>query len=200
MKLIKMAFILIAATMLFNGCSNKNDKPVAKLLKISGTVEIRTAPDTKFESANPDYELYNDMAVRTGENSNAELSFTCGGMLKLSSGAFFQVKSGQILGKQTSGAGLYEIDKQPQPISIETPHGVTTILGTKFRQVVNADSVEIVLTEGQIEFYDNAGNKAKVEAGHKLLVKKDQPLSDPVSIDDFNVDELFNEGKSLKNF
>ncbi|MGM0599989.1 MAG: FecR domain-containing protein [Candidatus Rifleibacteriota bacterium] len=198
MKFVKI--VLIMCSIFFYGCSDQNNVPIGQLIKISGTVEIREAPGQKFKTASVNLKLFNDMAVRTQENSKAKLSFTCGGQLKLSSNAFFQVKSGQVLGKQTSGSGFYEIDKQPKPLSIETPHGVTTILGTKFRQMVNETSVEIFLKEGSIEFYDNAGNKTKIESGQKLLVEKGKPLTEAVPTDDFDVDKLFNEDKSLKNF
>jgi len=195
--LIVISFFLAATS----GCQESaNRQAIATLKESAGSVDCRNSPDGRFQPATVGQKFTDNESIRTGDNSSALLEFSIGGRLKLSANSFFLVRQGNCIGTHNAGSGLYEIDKQSEKISIETPQGLTTILGTKFKQTVTPDKVELVLYQGSIEFTGKQGEPVKLMPGEKLVVESGNPPGKPEKIDDFNIDELFNNEKSNKSY
>ncbi|PKL45397.1 MAG: hypothetical protein CVV42_18435 [Candidatus Riflebacteria bacterium HGW-Riflebacteria-2] len=195
-----LLLISVVLTALCGCLGSDSQTTIATLKESAGSVDCRNNPDDRFQPATVGQTLSDNASIRTGENSSALLAFSIGGRLKLSSNSFFLVKQGNCIGSQNAGNGLFEIDKQAEKISIETPQGLTTILGTKFKQTVTQDKVELVLYEGLIEFSSQEGKTVRINPGEKLLIEAGNPPGEPVKIDDFNIDELFNSEKSNKSY
>lgn len=197
-SLISAVGCLICILLSMIGCRDKVEFQ-AEVKSFMGKVEYRHAGGN-FQIAEKGQKLFDKDAVRTGEESNLTITFAKGGKLKLFSNSFFEVKKGDLLGKQGLGSGIYAIDKQNNTLKIEVPQGLTTILGTTFRQDISSDSAIIYLKEGSIKFSNSSGAVVVLKEGEKLVIPSEVRILKPEKINEFDVDTLFKDDKTLTSF
>lgn len=197
---ILVSFVLASISLTITGCGSSSSNPLAELKSIVGTVECRPSSTENFKVAKQGLILNDMSAIRTKEDSSATIVFKKGGTLRLAANSFFEVKKGTTLGRQETGTGIYKIDKQKNKLSIETPQGLTTILGTEFRQDVTKDNTTVILKEGSIQFTDTKGKEVILKPGERIIVENGKALSSPEKVNSFDVDSFFSPENTLKSF
>jgi len=192
--------IICFACMLTVGCGSQNE-PLARIATVQGKVDARLESTAAFVAAKVDMQLKDQGAVRTDKDSTAVLEdIARKGGVKIDPDSYYEVRAGTSLGFHGSGKAVFDINKQQTEIQVETPHGNTAVLGTKFGQLVSSDSFELWVEEGQVEFTAKDGSKQKVSASQKLQWQVEQgPLPKPESFNLLESEDFFgNKDESFK--
>lgn len=164
---------------------------VAKIQKAKGTIEVRFSADSRFAAAEDGTQIAVGGAAKTGEDSTTQVVFTDRAMVFLKPESFFEVGSGPTLGRQNAGTGIYSVDKTGKDTRIETPHGVTAVLGTRFLLEVNASGTIVLVDEGKVSFTNPNGNSREINSRERLIVPAVGPLPAPEKIDPITCDQIF---------
>ena len=185
-----LAFLFSGLVLLW-GCGADADADAAKIKDPKGNVRIRHSAGTTFSEAKADDPVAQGGAVRTGENGKTRLSFLDGSELTIKPESYFELNQGNFWGHQTEGAVLYKINKQKTGLTVETPHGVTSVLGTTFLIMVSSDSTFIGVEEGKVSFAPKGGGtpitigaKQKISAPALGMIDGPQPFD--LSTEEFN--------------
>ncbi len=152
--------------------------PTAKIEMATGQVQARESAGKEFIQADTKTRLFTGSAVRTGRESAARiLILPDNAVIDLEANSFFEVRAatGKI-GFQDTGKAVFNVNKKNTEVIIETRHGNTTVLGTKFGQMVSTDSFELFVKEGKVEFASKSGEKRQLEGGEKLIWKVSDSL------------------------
>jgi len=168
---------MLAAALLVTGCGNQ-PVPAAKIVSINGQVEARITADQSFSAASADLQLMAGGAVRTGKDSVASLlTVADSAKVDVAADSYFEVRAGNDkIGFQGDGKAVYDVNKQQKSIVVETQHGNTAVLGTRFGQQISSSSFELYVAEGKVEFTNKAGEKRQVGAGQQLIWKTSEAL------------------------
>jgi len=173
----KLLVCLCLSCLLAAGCGSQSE-PLARIASVQGKVDARLEGAGAFVAAKADMQLKHQGAVRTEKDSVAIIEdIARKGGIKIDPDSYYEVRAGTSIGFQGSGKAVFDINKQQTEIQVETPHGNTAVLGTKFGQLVSSDSFELWVEEGQVEFTARNGSKQKVSASQKIQWKvNDSPL------------------------
>jgi len=190
MKKLLVLFCLIG--LFVTGCGS-TDEPLARIAQTEGKVDARAEGSLDFVAAKIDMQLKHQGAVRTDKESTAALEdMARKGSIKIAPDSYYEVRAGVTMGFHGSGKAVFDVNKQQTEIQIETPHGNTAVLGTKFGQLVSSDSFELWVEEGTVEFTARDGSKQKVAGSQKLLWQVQQgPLPQPVNFNLLESEDFF---------
>ena len=177
------------------GCQGGKET-IGKLLSVKGDVKARFSTKKEFSDAVVDTPLAVGGAVKTGKDSGAEISIEGKGQVALRAESFFEVQPNQLVGKQGSGTAIYRFQKQKEQIKIETPQGVTSVLGTTFLLLVASETTTVVVDEGKVAFTNMSGESAEIAAKEKLVAKAGGKLDKPEAIDPMTRNSFFGSGGS----
>ncbi len=167
---------MLAAAFMFAGCGNQS-APVAKIVSISGQVEARVMAEQGFSAASTDLQLMDGGAVRTGKDSAASLlTVADSAKVEVAADSYFEVRAGDKIGFQGDGKAVFDVNKQQKSIVVETQHGNTAVLGTRFGQLISSSSFELYVAEGKVEFTSKSGEKRQVGAGQHLVWNTSEAL------------------------
>jgi len=196
---IAVFFIILVA--FAAGCGDAA-KPAAKILKVSGNVNARPTAGEVFKRASAEMNLMVGGAIRTESDAGASLQTHMDSMvIDIFADSYFEVRTaGSSAGYQGEGKAVYEVNKQKKPVVIETPHGTTAVLGTKFGQIVAGDSIMIIVESGKVAFTSKGGENREISAGKKLIWKITEPLA---AVSDSNLidsESFFGSGISSFEF
>ena len=122
--------------------------------------------------------------MRTGADGETNVAFTDGVSVKLWPDSHFSITGKARIGRQESGSALFNIPSSPIERTIETPTGLTTIMGTVFAQEVTSSTFSLFLHEGKVSFTDNKGVTKMLTPGQQLLVKAGEPLPEQILMDE----------------
>jgi hypothetical protein len=186
-----MLFVL-GLGFLFNltGCGQQAGT-AAILQEAKGVVQVRASSQAEFTPGKDGDSLLIGGAVKTAENATARLRFADAGEVLVKPESFFEIGSGQPLGKQSGGSAVYRVNKQKDDLKIETPQGVTAVLGTVFLLKIDPNGTIVVVEEGQVSFTNLDGQTALVNPGEQLTAAAKGPLPAPVKIDPITRDQMF---------
>ena len=176
--MLKKALLLytVFTAFLFSGCGEQAG-PAAKILKVSGSVQARPAAGAQYAEARANMDLAVGGAVRTQSDSNAQIITHLDSVkIDISADSFFEVKTGAAVGFQGEGKAAYDVNKQKSDVVIETPHGATAVLGTKFGQLVGSDSILIIVEKGKVRFTSKAGQNREIIGGQKFAWNVAEPM------------------------
>ena len=201
MRAAALAGMVVASILFITGCGSES-QPAARVLKVSGQVNARVAAGEAFKQASADMELKVGGAVRTESEASARLQTHLDSMtIDIFADSYFEVRAtGGVAGYQGEGSAAYEVKKQNNPVAIETPHGATAVLGTKFGQRVASDSIMILVESGKVAFTSNAGEKREITAGKKLVWRVTGPLPDVAESSFIESEAFFKDGISSFEF
>lgn len=116
-------------------------------------------------------------AVRTGKDSGASLlTVADSAKVDVAADSYFEVRAGDKIGFQGDGKAVYDVNKQQKSIVVETQHGNTAVLGTRFGQLISSSSFELYVAEGKVEFTSKTGEKRQVGAGQQLVWNTSEAL------------------------
>ncbi len=157
------------------GCGTAPDP--ARVRDPEGKVQARVDAATAFADARDQDPVRVGGAIRTGEDGRARLVFPDGTELAIRSDTFFEVGQGKALGRHHEGTILYKIQKQRRGLTVETPHAITSVLGTTFLLIVGTDSTLIGVEEGLVAVTPPTGGPpVTLEAKQKLTLGPAGPL------------------------
>jgi hypothetical protein len=155
--------------MLLSGCDNTQS--MAQIVRISGSVEARTKASEQFVAAVQHSFLPTGGAIRTKPESGADLLLAEDrGIIAIKSDTYFELPLSGKNARQDSGTIIYRIDKDKGSFSIETPHGLTGVLGTTFELSVSSDTTTVGVKEGKVSLTNHQGETRVVNADQKLAV------------------------------
>ncbi|MBU1106951.1 MAG: hypothetical protein KKB51_09815 [Candidatus Riflebacteria bacterium] len=138
--MLRKIILLCIIGLLTVGCGSQ-DKPLARIVSVKGKVDARLESSSAFVAAQADMQLKHQGAVRTGKDSGTILEdIARKGSIKTDPDSYYEVRAGTSIGFHGSGKAVFDIDKQQTEIQIDTPHGNTAVLGTKFGQLVSSDT------------------------------------------------------------
>ncbi|MBF0408285.1 MAG: FecR domain-containing protein [Candidatus Riflebacteria bacterium] len=188
---------IMAAFSVFSGCgSNSSSVSGAVVKEPKGDVQAKVSSDSTYKPIKENDILSSGGAVKTAENSTVKLLFAEKAEVYIKPESYFEIKSGENLGKQMGGTAVYRVNKQKDSIKIETPQGVTAVLGTVFLLDITSTSTTLIVEEGKVSFTNIDGLSTEVNPGEKLVAAA-KGKSDPVSkLDPIAREKLFNPGGS----
>ncbi|MEW6708454.1 MAG: FecR family protein [Candidatus Riflebacteria bacterium] len=161
----RLIIAIIALSVIITGCQKSESG--AKLLKVTGDVEARIDSGSKFTKAVQNSFLLVGGAVRTRPESSADLLLpdNCG-IIELKQDSYFEFTESSF--KQNSGTGVYRINPSKKPISVETPHGITGVIGTVFEVTVSSSSTKVGVSEGKVRLTSKSGTEHILESGKMM--------------------------------
>jgi len=146
-------------------------EPAARVVRPQGTVQVKAAPQATYQPAKDQDPIATGGAIKTGASSSANLLIVDRGEITIQADSSFEVGTGEQLGAQTQGTVFYRIRKGNGKVTVDTPHGVTAVLGTTFRLLVTARATTITVEEGRVGFTAKSGGEQRViEAGKELAI------------------------------
>lgn len=191
--------LLCILSLMALGCGSQNE-PLARIASVKGKVDARLEASSTFVAAQTDMQLMHQGAVRTAKESGATLEDVVRkGAIEIDPDSYYEVRSGTSIGFQRVGKAVFDINRQQTEIHIDTPHGTTAVLGTRFGQIVSSDTFELWVEEGQVEFTASNGDKQKVSANQKLQWQVNEgSLPQPVNFNLLESEDFF--GAKGENF
>lgn len=190
-------FFCVFSLSLVYGCGSQNE-PLAKIASLKGKVDARTGAGATFVPAQTDMHLKHQGAIRTDRESEATLEdISRKGSIKIDPDSYYEVRAGTNIGFHGNGKAIFDINKQQTEIHIETPHGNTAVLGTKFGQVISEEKFELWVEEGRVEFTAKNGDKQALSANQKIQWEvKNGPLPAPAEFNLLESEEFFKSNQS----
>ncbi|OQA05545.1 MAG: FecR protein [bacterium ADurb.Bin374] len=187
---------LLALASITAGCGGGrgDNAVVASLKSLQGKVEARPNGTAAFAAATADLALSVGSAVRTGEDGQAQLRYSDGTDVTLQPETYYEIKDRTSLGRQESGSARYRVTPQQKSVGVETPHGVTAVLGTVFRLDVTAQQTVVTLQEGKVRFTSAAGDSVELTPGQQVTAPAGTAPGKPIELDPFTLESLFNPG------
>ena len=177
--------ILLASTLV--GCSQASSSTPSTLTILSitkGNVLVMKAGTGSWTEAQVGMSLEVGDIIKTGDDSNAQITFFDGSTIELQAGTEIEIVSLDISDtgsttitlEQTLGTTISRVTKLLDPASryeVETPTGVAAVRGSSMIVRVFADgSIEVTNLGGEIWFTYN-GVKHQVPEGGVLIVRTD---------------------------
>ncbi len=192
-----LAWITVSSCLILlnAGCGKKILQGVL-IEEVKGTVQTRITRESLFEAAKPKMALAVGGAIKSGDDGFARISFPSGATIEIRPDTFFEIGEDNNLGKQANGEALFQVKPQGVKTTVETPHGVTAILGTKFLQQISSDSTTISLFEGKVQFMANNGKSETLDEKKQLTIKNGT-VQKPLEMDPFLIQKLQNPGVKL---
>lgn len=190
------AVSLFALSAIFIGCGNQGE-PVVKISFVSGQVTTRAASTSDFATAAAEQQLRSGDAIKTGDESNAEIELISDkSQIKLSSNTFLEIRNfSEKELRQMNGIAIYKITPQNRELKIQTPQGMATVLGTTLRIDSSETETTVAVEVGKVGFSKKAGHQVFIEAGMKYSTSFSEDAAQP--IDPFELEKTFN-GDNLK--
>lgn len=161
-------FLLIAAIYVI-GCGSKSTDLTARVIKVTGNVELRQPSEANFVAAKENDLLACGGILKTGDGAVAELEIIGKGTVEIKSDASFELEPGKDYVVQKAGAAVYKIDKDKDGFKVKSPQGVTCVLGTEFMVRVLEKLSVVGVVEGKVSFTTNKGEEKVLVAKEKLI-------------------------------
>ena len=179
------------------GCGD-GEAPLVRIAKVEGNVEIRELPGAAFVPALVEMTMKHQGAVRTGKSSRATLVHLAHkSVVTVLEDSWYEVRAGAAAGCQSAGQAIFEVEKQQNEFIIESSHGATAVLGTKFAQIVSSDTIEIWVKSGLVEFTSRTGRKKQIAALQKFRWHTaDADLPEPESFVETEAETIFGSDES----
>ena len=189
-------FCIAAVTAILIGCGSQGD-PVVKITTTNGQVTAKAASAETFATAAPEQKLCSGDAIKTGEESNADIEIISDkSQVRLSSNTFLEIRNfTEKELKQMSGIAIYKITPQNRQLKIQTPQGMATVLGTTLRIDVSDAETVVSVEEGKVGFSKKSGHQVFIEGGMRYSTSYADDAPKP--IDPFELEKTFN-GDALK--
>lgn len=196
----KRSLLVVAAGALFVGsflgCGG-GGQPFAVIKTPAGKVDVRVKAGGAFAVAQDGTSIQRGGAIRTGEKSTSDLQFTDGSKVQVRPESYLELNDGDPAMKQDSGAVIYKVAPQKETLRIQTPHGVTAVLGTTFVIEVSSQATSVALEEGKIAFTSAAsGEKRELSPGQRLVAPGVGTLPPTIQLSPIERQELFKPGES----
>lgn len=151
------------------GCGNKSTDLTARIVKVTGNVELRQPSAETFVVAKEDDLLACGGILKTGDGAAATMEIIGKGTVEVKSDASFELESGKDYVVQKAGAAVYKIEKNKGGFKVKSPQGVTCVLGTEFMVRVLEKMSVVGVVEGKVSFTTNKGEEKLLNAQEKVI-------------------------------
>ncbi|EKD83003.1 MAG: hypothetical protein ACD_39C00946G0001 [uncultured bacterium] len=179
---LSVILALLSAIPFLAGCGS--EPAMAQFVKISGIVEARSKPADKFAPALQQGFLPSGGAVRTMPESSADLLLPENrGIIEVKADTYFELPLSINNIRQESGTIIYRINQDKGGFTIDTPHGLTGVLGTIFELTVNSEATTVGVKEGKVSLTNKQGETRTVEANEKLGISASGIFTDKAPFD-----------------
>lgn len=174
------ASILIAVVIVLHNVNSHSFTPTviaAKIVRSSGTdVHRRANRSSQVTEVSAADGVFANSTLITGTNSRLALAWTTGGSLRLDEATELNIVSPERVRLVIGSIYFDSIANQstasePRSLSIETPHGVVTHLGTQFSTRLQDDELTISVREGEVEIA-NADRRLTLSAGDEFDINR----------------------------
>ncbi|MBU1108598.1 MAG: FecR family protein [Candidatus Riflebacteria bacterium] len=181
---------LFAVAISSGGCGNKSSDLTAKIISITGKVELRQPATDKFIEAKQNDMLACGGILKTGDEASAQLEIIGKGIVELKSDTSFELEPGKDYVLQKAGAAIYKIEKNREGFKVKSPQGTTCVLGTRFLVKVLDTMTVVGVEEGSVSFTAGNGEVRTLKAKEKTIVDSNgfvgKTLAFDLSSDAFN--------------
>lgn len=177
---IIFVLILLVMPLLF-GCGSQ--LPKAQFIKVSGIVEMKQKEAEKFVQVKEKDVLLAGGGVRTLKEATADLIIANRGVLEIRPDSYFELPSSDVDIQQNSGSIIYRINENKNGYKINTPQGLTCVLGTVLLLTVNTDSTIVGVKEGRVSLTNKNGDIRFIEANERLTVNSNGSFSEKTAFD-----------------
>lgn len=188
------ASLLLGVTSLFmqiNDNSVPEIMPVASVALRSGeNITVTTTTTGSYQVSNSMLSLNTGDILSTGQNSRLALQWNSGGSLRINANTTLEFISPQAI-QLISGTVYFDsessgkVPDQPAVLSIITPAGSASHIGTQFMTQVMGNNVTISVREGRVKIegrksrlFVNAGNRMDVNANGATSRKQIAPYGE----------------------
>jgi tetratricopeptide (TPR) repeat protein len=135
--------------------------PVARIVSIDNSVQLKDAGGTAYVPAALDASVCQGDSIRVGEFSRATIAFVDSGLrLTIEQNTEFTVRPPRRAGRSfidlLRGAILF-ITRQPRPVDVRTPFVNAAVEGTEFLVRVDDDRTEVAVLEGAVSMVNDQG-------------------------------------------
>lgn len=183
-----------ALFMSLTGCGSQAPTAQVTIKSPAAPAQAKLTSTATLQDAREGDKIEAGGAIRTGENGKATLVYPDSTEIAIQSETYFEVKSEGFLGRQTQGSAIYKVKPQQSGAKIETPHGVTAVLGTTFRIDVATGGTAVWVEEGTVEFSTAGGEKKAIKANENLNYSGSGKLADPAPTNPVDQQSRFNPG------
>ncbi|HNV71613.1 MAG TPA: FecR family protein [Candidatus Ozemobacteraceae bacterium] len=189
-----MLVLLAIALCQITGCGSQTTTAQVSVKGPVMPVQAKLNSSGTFQDAREGDKVEAGGAIRTGENGRSSLLYPDGTEIAIQADTYFEVKAEGFLGRQTQGSAIYKVKPQKAGTKVETPHGVTAVLGTTFLVKVASSGTAVWVEEGTVEFATAAGEKKAIKAGENLSYSGTGALGTPAPTNPVEQQGLFNPG------
>jgi len=206
--LIVAASILVASTLV--GCPSSSALTILSVTE--GEVSVMKAGTDNWVEAQVGMSLEPGDMIKTGDDSNAEITFFDGSTIELQAGTEIEVValdfaadtgSTDIRLKQSIGNTIFRVTKIVDPASryeVETPTGVASVRGSAMEVYVTEDGTTLVTNlEGDI-WAAAQGVELQIPEGERCIIRPDEPpelVSEEVTFADPNLEAAVREAIAM---
>jgi ferric-dicitrate binding protein FerR (iron transport regulator) len=177
------------------GCGGTGSgAPAAWVKEPKGKVQARREASATFADSKDQDPLLKGGAIRTGEDGQTKVRFADSSEAALAPEGYLEIVAESHLVNHKQGRAIYEFGKQESPARIETPHGVTAVLGTTLMIQAASDSTTVAVEKGKVSFTPRVGTEQIIEAGYKITATTGTPVAAPIAMDPAEREKLFSLG------
>lgn len=196
MKRVKLFLSLLICSVCLWGCGGSSE-PVANIVKATGEATCKLKPGTNFVKAEPKTNLMDGGVIKTSDGASVDVFFLKDkSNAKIGENTYFEIKNfSQKELKQMGGVVVYNISPQDKELTVETPHGMATVLGTVFRIDIAATFTTLIVEKGTVQL--TSGEKKAVVKNGEMFSTYQNSDEEPVVVDPFELEKLFS-GNNLK--
>lgn len=177
------ALFLFVIILALPGCNEKASDISARVVALSGVVEIKNAAADSFVAAKMNDNLGVGGILKTGEAAQASLEIIDRGVVELKSESSFELEPGKDYIVQKAGVAIYKIEKNKEGFKVKSPQAVTCVLGTRFMVRILDGMTVVGVEEGRVSVTTNKGETRIIEAGKKLTVEESGFRGEAASFD-----------------
>ena len=184
-KLLSILLLSILLASTFAGCGSSSTLTILSITE--GTVSVMKAGTGDWVEAEVGMSLEPGDSIKTGDNSNAQITFSEGSTIELQAGTEIEIASldistgtgsASVIVEQTIGSIIFRVTKVVDPASryeVETPTGVVAVRGSAMQVYVIEDGTTwAVNLEGDIRA-SAQGVEIQIPEGRQCIVRPDQP-------------------------
>jgi tetratricopeptide (TPR) repeat protein/opacity protein-like surface antigen len=174
---LPLALAFISRT---TGAGERCDTGIARAVSIQGTLDVRYAGESDWNTATPDQEYCSGDALRTGTNSRAAIQLYPETIIRLDQSSSIVFTPAETRADSTwlellKGAA-YLISRDPRSLKVITPFANAAIEGTEFLVEVGAEQTAVTVYEGQVRVESTAGEVAVTDGEQAIAPSGTAPF------------------------
>lgn len=202
MKMVRCSLIfLLTLSCLCSTLFSSDKKMVAIVTTVKKNVEVRKAETEVWLKVKVGDFLHEGDYVKTGKNSEADISFITGVRINLKEDTEIEIKQtrAEEKGNETKlevfKGKLFNKVRKLSRMEIKTPQAIAAVRGTEFGVEVS-DLTRIYVLEGLVDVWNSQG-KVELKEGMETTVESGKPPKEPEEMDEEEKKEEQGESEDI---